>query len=41
MPLEYVLELSAAMQPLVHATGDHREAVNAFVEKRPAKFEGR
>ena len=40
MPLEYVLELSAAMQPLAHATSDHREAVHAFVEKRPAAFNG-
>ena len=38
--LDDVLELSAAMQPLLHATADHREAVNAFVEKRPARFEG-
>jgi enoyl-CoA hydratase/carnithine racemase len=40
MPLDYVLELSAALQPIMHATRDHREAVDAFVEKRTAAFEG-
>jgi enoyl-CoA hydratase/carnithine racemase len=39
--LERVLDVSAAMQPLAHATRDHREAVQAFVEKRKPVFEGR
>jgi enoyl-CoA hydratase/carnithine racemase len=39
--LESVLELSAAYQALSHHTADHQEAVSAFLEKRPPKFEGR
>jgi len=35
-----ILELSAAFQALAHETGDHREAVAAFLEKRPANFTG-
>ncbi|MDX2275114.1 MAG: enoyl-CoA hydratase-related protein [Hyphomonadaceae bacterium] len=35
-----VLELSAAFQALAHETADHKEAVNAFVEKRPPHFTG-
>lgn len=35
-----VLELSAAYQALAHETADHREAVDAFLEKRPPKFTG-
>jgi enoyl-CoA hydratase/carnithine racemase len=38
--LDTVLELSASLQALAHATGDHREAVNAFLEKRPPEFKG-
>jgi enoyl-CoA hydratase/carnithine racemase len=38
--LERVLDISAAMQPLVHATQDHREALDAFVEKRKPVFCG-
>jgi enoyl-CoA hydratase/carnithine racemase len=36
--LETVLELSACMQSLAHGTPDHREAVTAFIEKRPPVF---
>lgn len=35
-----VLELSSAFQALAHETADHKEAVNAFVEKRPPRFTG-
>lgn len=38
--LANVLELSAAMQALSHATADHDEAVSAFLEKRPPSFTG-
>jgi enoyl-CoA hydratase/carnithine racemase len=38
--LDTLLELSAAYQSLAHLTDDHREAVNAFLEKRPAVFKG-
>jgi enoyl-CoA hydratase/carnithine racemase len=37
---EDVLELSAAFQALAHETRDHREALDAFFEKRPANFTG-
>lgn len=39
--LESLLELSAAMQALSHHTEDHREALEAFGEKRPGNFTGR
>ena len=35
-----ILELSAAYQAIVHETADHKEAVSAFLEKRPAVFTG-
>ena len=35
-----ILELSAAYQAIVHETADNREAINAFVEKRPPMFTG-
>lgn len=38
--LHDVLELSAAFQALAHETGDHKEAVDAFTEKRPPNFTG-
>src|ERR1700733_10812241 len=38
--LDTLLEMSAAMQALTHATPDHREAVNAFLEKRIPVFKG-
>jgi len=37
--LETVLELSAAYQALAHKTPEHAEAVNAFIEKRPPRFD--
>lgn len=39
--LSDVLELSAAFQALAHETGDHAEALDAFLEKRPPVFTGR
>lgn len=36
--LDSLLELSAAFQALAHKTPEHREAVQAFIEKRPPKF---
>ncbi|MGL4542222.1 MAG: crotonase/enoyl-CoA hydratase family protein [Polymorphobacter sp.] len=39
--LSTVLDLSAAMQALAHATEDHDEAVKAFGERRPPVFTGR
>jgi enoyl-CoA hydratase/carnithine racemase len=38
--LDTLLEMAAAMQSLMHATADHREAVNAFLDKRPPRFTG-
>ena len=38
--LDTLLELSATMQALAHTTDDHREAANAFVEKRRSVFKG-
>ena len=35
-----VLELSAAFQALAHETADHKEAVEAFLDKRPPDFTG-
>lgn len=37
--LDSLLELSAAYQSLAHKTPQHREAVTAFVEKRPPRFD--
>lgn len=34
------LELAAAMQAVAHSTQDHREAVTAFVERRPPRLTG-
>jgi enoyl-CoA hydratase/carnithine racemase len=36
--LDTVLELSAAFQALSHKHPDHREAVSAFLDKRPPRF---
>ena len=38
--LDTLLEMAAAFQALVHTTADHREAANAFVEKRRPTFTG-
>jgi len=38
--LDTLLELSASMQALAHATADHREAVAAFLDKRKPTFTG-
>jgi len=38
--LDTVLEMSAVFQAVSHKTADHREAVAAFIEKRPPRFEG-
>ena len=38
--LASLLEMAAPMQALAHATGDHSEAVEAFLEKRPPVFRG-
>ncbi len=38
--LKNILELSAAMQALAHATKDNDEAINAFIEKRKPEFTG-
>ncbi len=37
--LDSLLELSAAYQALAHKTPQHEEAVRAFIEKRPPKFD--
>lgn len=41
MSLASILEMSAAFQALAHGTEDHKEAVNALLEKRPGVFQGR
>ncbi len=38
--LPTILEMSAAMQGLAHATADNQEAIDAFVERRPPVFRG-
>lgn len=38
--LSTLLEMSAAMQSLAHATRDNDEAINAFLERRPPVFRG-
>jgi len=38
--LATVLEMAAPMQALAHATGDHDEAVEAFLAKRSPQFKG-
>jgi enoyl-CoA hydratase/carnithine racemase len=36
--LDSLLEMAAGMQALAHHTAQHREAVEAIVAKRPARF---
>ena len=38
--LDTLLEIAAAFQALSHQTQDHKEAVSAFLAKRPAVFKG-
>ena len=38
--LKNILEMSAAMQALAHATKDNDEAIEAFIEKRAPDFKG-
>ena len=38
--LPTILEMSAAMQGLGHATADNQKAIDAFVERRPPVFRG-
>jgi 2-(1,2-epoxy-1,2-dihydrophenyl)acetyl-CoA isomerase len=38
---EEALELEANLQGLAGDTGDHREGIAAFIEKRPPRFSGR
>jgi enoyl-CoA hydratase/carnithine racemase len=37
---DIIMEMSAAYQALAHLTADHKEAVEAFFEKRPAVYRG-
>ncbi|WP_374413671.1 crotonase/enoyl-CoA hydratase family protein [Novosphingobium colocasiae] len=38
--LANVLEMAAAMQAVNHATADHKEAIAAFLDRRPPRFTG-
>jgi len=40
MPLDNLLQMSAAIQANLHQTQDHQEAVSALIEKRTPNFKG-
>ena len=40
MELKDLLDMSASLQAISHQTGDHQEAVSAFLEKRSPDFSG-
>jgi 2-(1,2-epoxy-1,2-dihydrophenyl)acetyl-CoA isomerase len=39
--LHTLLDMSASMQALAHKTADHKEAVDAFLDKRAPVFKGK
>lgn len=41
MPLQASFELEGQLQNLARATEDHQEGVNAFLQKRPARYSGK
>jgi len=41
MPLDSLLQMSAAIQANLHQTQDHLEAVSALIEKRSPVFKGK
>ena len=41
MPLDTLLQMSAAIQANLHQTDDHIEAVSALIDRRPANFKGK
>lgn len=41
MPLKGFLDYCAAVQAACHGTADHAEALDAFFEKRPGRYQGR
>jgi enoyl-CoA hydratase/carnithine racemase len=40
LELKDLLDMSASMQAISHQTDDHREAVDAFLDKRSPSFKG-
>lgn len=40
MELRDLLDMSASLQAISHQTGDHHEAIDAFLDKRPPAFKG-
>lgn len=41
MPLDTLLQMSAAVQANLHQTQDHKEAVSAMIEKREPQYKGK
>lgn len=41
LPLNSLLDMSAGMQALAHHTADHREALDAFNERRQGEYQGK